>query len=76
MRAISNHPAYFYLFYLLITQTILTDLLRYPQASILIRLGHTTFMIIEENNQNKQGGRILKAVDYYLHNGTSAQVIS
>ena len=48
------------------TQKILTDSLGQSQASILMSFGHKTYMIIEENNQNKQGGQKLKAVDYYL----------
>ena len=73
MVAIFNHPACFCLFLLLMAPKILTDLLWHWQQPIMMTSGWKISMIIEENNQNKQGGRKLKTVDYcpqygnYIH---------
>ena len=57
MGAIYDHPAYFCLFTSLMTQTILTDSLWLSQAPIVVSSGVKKFMIIEENNKNKLGGK-------------------
>ena len=69
MGAIFDHPACLCYFSLLLANTISTDSLLHWQATILISSGWKLSMIIEENNQNKQGGRKLKTVDYCLHYG-------
>ena len=66
MRAIFDHPACFWQFSLLKAHTILTDSLLNRQEPILMSSGYKVSMIIEENNQNKQGGRKLKTVDYLI----------
>ena len=49
-----------------VTHTILTDLLWHWKQPILKSSGCKASIIIEENNQNKQGGRKLKTVHYCL----------
>ena len=66
MGTIFDHPACFCLFVLLMAHTIFTDSLWYSQALILLSSGYKVSMVIEENNQNKQGGRKLKTIDYCL----------
>ena len=67
--AIFEHLAGFCLFSLQMAQTIVTDPLVHWQSPFLISSGCKVSMTIEENNQNKQGGRKLKTVDYCLQYG-------